>query len=304
MKIFIAGGTGFIGSHLIEKLLAQGHEVTALARAPQNAGRLPPGVKIIIGNPLKQGDWQRVVPEHQVIINLAGENIFTRWTEDNKKRIRDSRILSTRNIVQALPRAPEQAVTLINCSAAGYFGFGDDEEKAENAPAGSDFLARVCVDWEEEAVQGEKYGVRVLRTRFGVVLGPQGGALTKMLPAFKLGIAGILGTGQQWFPWIHIDDLTAAIAFLVAQDEIRGPVNVCAPNPVRNKEFTSILGKVLHRPVILPVPAFVARMALGELSTVLLEGNRMVPEKLKARGFVFRFPDLESALRDIVRHTD
>ncbi len=302
MKIFIAGGTGFIGSHLIRKLLAEGHEVTALARGSQNAGRLPQEVNIITGSPVTQGDWQQRVPGHQVVINLAGQNIFTRWTESNKKLIRDSRIHSTRNIVQALPREPGQAVTLINASAAGYFGFGGDEKITENARAGSDFLARVCVDWEDEAAKGEKSGVRVLTTRFGVALGPHGGALAKMLPAFKLGIAGRLGTGRQWFPWIHRDDLVDAITFLIAHDEICGPVNVCAPNPVRNKEFTTILGKILHRPAILPVPSFLAKLLLGELATVVLEGNRMVPEKLKSRGFVFKFPDLESALRDIVRH--
>lgn len=304
MKIFIAGGTGFIGSHLIRKFLAEGHEVTALARSPQRIGRLPQDVNIITGSPVRKGDWQQRVAGHQIIINLAGQNIFTRWTKGNKKLIRDSRIYATRNIVEALPRQPNQAVTLINCSAAGYFGFCGDEEKTEEAQPGSDFLARVCVEWEDEAAKGEKAGVRVLTTRFGVVLGPHGGALAKMLPAFKLGIAGRLGTGRQWFPWIHIEDLVAAIAFLIAHEEIRGPVNVCAPNPVRNKEFTNILGKILHRPTILPVPALLARLVLGELSSVVLEGNRMVPEKLKTHGFVFKFPDLTSALRDIIRHTD
>lgn len=302
MRIFVVGGTGFIGSHLLPRLLHDGHLVKALVRSPRKATRLPAGVEAVAGDPSTPGPWQEEVRQAEAIINLAGFNIFARWTATNKALIRDSRIRSTRNIVDAITTAPTNpAPTLINASAVGYFGLDDGSEKTESSPAGSDFLARVCVEWEQEAFKACQKGARVVTARIGIVLGSDGGALQKMLPAFRLGVAGRLGHGRQWFPWIHIDDLVAIFSFCLAHPEITGPVNCSAPFPVTNQEFTKTLGHVLRRPTILPVPGWAVRLALGELSAVVLESPRMVPKTLLQHHFPFRYPKVETALRGLLR---
>lgn len=301
MKIFIAGGTGFVGMNLIKTILAERHEIYVLARSEKKKSFLPAQANIIIGNPLEKGPWQNEVNKADAIINLTGANIFARWTPKIKKLIHDSRTVSTRNIVEAFSSKVDKTTTFINASAAGYYGFCGDEEKYEDAPAGTDFLAQVCVDWEAEAKRAIAKGVRVITTRFGVVLGENGGALAKMLPSFRLGIAGKIGHGQQWFPWIHIDDLCNAILFLINRHEISGPVNLCAPHPVRNIELTKTLGKILHRPTLFPLPRFVAKLVLGELASVVFEGNKMMPRVLAQAGFSFRYPSIEDALRDVLK---
>lgn len=303
MKIFIAGGTGFIGQNLVRKLVAEGHSITALIRSAQKSSLFPHEVDFINGSPSTEGPWQQRLADYDVVINLTGHSIFSRWTERTKKLIRDSRIFSTRNIVHALPMHSPKNITFINASAAGYFGFCGDEEKLEDDRPGTDFLAQVCLDWEKEASKAADKGVRVILPRIGIVLGKGGGAMAKMLPAFQLGVAGKIGTGRQWFPWIHLDDLTSAIAFLIKHNEIHGPVNMSAPNPVRNDAFTKSLGRILRRPTILPVPSFLVKLVLGEFGSVVLEGNRMIPGVLKKFSFTFQFPDLESALTDIVRQS-
>ena len=300
MRIFIVGGTGFIGQALIPNLLAAGHTVKALVRSPGKADLLPAGVEAVSGDPMTPGPWQDEVRAAESIINLAGYNIFARWTRKNKELIRTSRINTTKNIVDAITADTTHPQTLINASAVGYFGAGDDEEKNEDAPAGDDFLARVCVDWEKEAFKACHKGTRVVTTRIGIVLGKSGGALAKMLPAFRLGVAGRLGSGQQWFPWIHIDDLVAIFRFCIDQPEVSGPINCCAPQPVRNMEFTQTMGEILHRPTLLPVPAWAVKLALGELGMVVLEGSRMVPGALLKHGFSFHYPDIHAALREIL----
>jgi len=299
MKIFIAGGTGFIGQALIKKLLLTGHAVTALARNPAKIGDLSPQLRIVPGSPLISGPWQQELANHEVIINLTGASIFTRWTPAAKKMILRSRVAATRNIVEAIPAQGPSRITLINASAAGYYGSCQDEEKYETDPPGAGFLSTVCRAWEKEALQAQGKA-RVLLMRTGVVLGKDGGALTTMLPAFRFGVGGKLGSGRQWFPWIHLDDLTSAIIFLMENKEIHGPVNLSAPKPVRNEEFTRCLGQNLGRPTFLPVPRFAIRLALGELSSVVLEGCRMMPGVLLANGFSFRLPKLQSALEDII----
>ena len=300
MKIFIAGGTGFLGQALIRKLLQEGHAVTALARSPKKLGDLTPHIRVVSGSPLVPGPWQEELAGQDVVINLTGTSIFTRWTSSAKEMILHSRIDSTRNIVEAIPDHPAAPLTFINTSASGFYGLCGDEEKYEDGLPGSDFLASVCKRWEEEAnrAQGK---ARVISMRIGVVLGKNGGALAKMLPAFRLGVAGKLGHGRQWFPWIHLDDLTSAILFCMKHSEIAGPVNLSAPVPVRNGEFTRILGTVLHRPTFLAVPGFAVRLVLGEMSSVVLEGCRMMPGVLTANGFSFRFPSLQPALEDILK---
>ena len=235
MKIFIAGGTGFVGKHLVETLDKAGHSISALVRSPASAKKLPVKVETVSGDPMRPGSWQEAIPGHDAVINLTGNSIFSRWNKSSKQRICDSRILSTRNIVDGLPE-DSTGITLINASAAGFYGFCGDEEKFEDSSPGNDFLASVCVEWEKEAHRAEIKGARVVVSRFALVLGKDGGALAQMLPIFKSGLAGPLGSGRQWFPWIHISDLTQAIAFLLTHPDISGPVNLAAPHPVRNKE--------------------------------------------------------------------
>lgn len=206
---------------------------------------------------------------------------------------------STRLIVEAIPAGAAERPVLINASASGFYGFRKDEEVGEEGTLGNDFLAQVCQAWETEANRAQAKA-RVVTIRIGIVLGRDGGALARMLPAFRLGVAGRLGSGRQWFPWIHQDDLINAVLFILANQEISGPVNLSAPRPVQNAAFTATLARVLHRPAILPVPAFLIRMALGELSCLALEGCRMVPKALMAHGFRFRFAEVEDALREIL----
>lgn len=300
MNVFIAGGTGFIGQVLIKKLLLNGHTVTALVRNPKKLEGLSSQLRLVPGSPLVPGPWQQELASHEIIINLTGASIFTRWTPAAKKIILHSRVASTRNIVEAIPGRTPSPITLINASASGYYGPCQNEEKHETAPHGTDFLATVCQAWEEEALQA-RGKARVLLMRIGIVLGKDNGALAKMLPAFRLGIGGKLGHGQQWFPWIHQDDLASAILFCMENKALAGPVNLNAPTPVHNSEFTATLGRVLHRPTFLVVPAFAVRLVLGELSSVVLEGCKMMPGMLAANGFSFRFPTLQPALEDILQ---
>jgi len=299
MKIFIAGGTGFVGKHLTRTLQAAGHDLTLLLHDSSKKRRLPDGITFVSGDAMREGSWQQQISKADVVINLTGANIFAKWTPEYKKLLHDSRVLSTRHIVDAM-EAGENGITLINASAAGYYGFCGDEEKYEDAPPGNDFLAQICVDWEKEAKQAETKGGKVIITRFGVVLGKDGGALAQMLPAFKIGVGGRLGEGRQWFPWIHIDDLAAAIIFLMDNKDISGPVNLCSPNPVRNSELTETLGQVLHRPTLFPVPKFVLKLKFGEMASVLLESTRMMPGVLTNNKFPFQFPNLENALKDLI----
>ncbi|MBU2538214.1 MAG: TIGR01777 family oxidoreductase [Proteobacteria bacterium] len=299
MQIFIAGGTGFIGKALIRKLLQENHSVTALARNSDKLGDLSQHIRTVVGSPLIAGSWQQEVASHETIINLTGSNIFTRWTPAAKKMILHSRVASTQNIVQAIPAQSDSPITLINASASGYYGFCRDEGKYETDLPGSDFLASVCQAWENEANQAQGKA-RVVLMRTGIVLGKNGGALATMLPAFRLGVGGKLGHGRQWFPWIHLNDLSSAIIFLMDHKEIHGPVNLSAPQPVRNEDFTRYLGKTLHRPTFMSVPKFAIRLALGELSSVALEGCKMMPGVLLENGFTFRFPEVLPAIEDII----
>jgi uncharacterized protein len=302
MKIFITGGTGFVGTYLTKELTAQGHQVTLLTRAIKPGGALPPGASFLEGNPKEPGAWQKAVPEHEAFINLAGASIFSRWTEASKKEMRDSRILTTRNLVSALADRKGQEATLLSTSAVGYYGFHEDEEITEETPPGSDFLALMARDWEAEARQAEAFGVRVIRCRFGIVLGEKGGALDQMIPLFGKGLGSPLGTGKQWFPWIHQQDLTRIFLFLLEHKEADGPINCTAPNPVRNKELTRILAEVLGKPAFLPaVPGFMLKIIMGEFGNVLLKGQMVLPQKLLSLGFRFEYPALKDALQNILK---
>jgi hypothetical protein len=297
MKIFMTGGTGFVGTYLSKQLVAQGHKLTILNRTRLGRGLNLEGIRYLEGNPTISGQWQKSVPEHDVIINLAGASIFSRWTKKQKEMIRSSRIHTTRNLVEALP-SDSRSITFFSTSAVGYYGFHKDEELTESSPAGDDFLAKLAYDWEQEALLAKNKGASVVLTRFGIVLGKDGGALGLMFPLFKYFLGGSLGTGRQWFSWVHIHDLAEAFVFLLKHREITGAVNLCSPNPVRNKELGKAVGKILHRPSFMPAPAFVIKLFLGEFGSVLLKGQRVVPGRLLDAGFKFQYPDIEEALRN------
>jgi uncharacterized protein (TIGR01777 family) len=297
MTFFIMGGTGFVGRHLIAWLLKQGHQVTALARGRQSLEGLPAGCQGLLGDPLQSGDWQQQAGQADTLINLVGRSIMTRWNESSKKDILETRVLSTRMAVAALKS--ERPATLINANAVGYYPLQGSGEFSEDSPPGQGFLADVCQSWQQEAEKAQDKGGRVVIARFATVLGAGGGAMSRILPVFRLGLGGRLGSGRQWFPWIHVLDLCRALEFVALHENLSGPVNCCAPQFVTNAEFTRSLGRTLSRPAILPVPALGLRLALGEVAQVILQGTKIAPKVLEKAGFRFRFPELEAALRDI-----
>ncbi|MFO7570902.1 MAG: TIGR01777 family oxidoreductase, partial [Smithellaceae bacterium] len=262
MKVFMTGGTGFVGTYLTKRLIHEGHTVTVLDPAPKEPALKMAGLSYVAGNPTVKGNWQKAVSEHDVIINLAGASIFSRWTKSYKKVLRQSRILTTRHLVEALPDDAKHIVFL-STSAVGVYGFHEDEELTESDAPGKDFLARLALDWEKEARRAEDKGARVVLTRFGIVLGKNGGALGQMVPLFKYFLGGPIGNGRQWFSWVHMDDLAAAFIFLLERKDINGPVNLCAPQPVRNRQLGEAIGRILHRPSFLPAPAFMMKLILG-----------------------------------------
>jgi uncharacterized protein (TIGR01777 family) len=300
MKILITGGTGFVGAQLTSRLIQDGHQVTILTRSLKGAKGSSPGISYLEGDPTRKGPWQEAIKNHDAVINLAGASIFSKWTEEHKKAIRESRVSTTRNIVEGIASHPERPFTLFSTSAVGYYGFCGDEELVEDFPPGNDFLARIAKEWEGEALKAREKGTRVVITRFGIVMGEKGGALSQMIPLFKKYIGGPIGSGKQWFSWVHIRDLAEAFIFLLKHPEISGPVNVCSPNPVRNRDLARALGKALHRPSFIPAPAFMVKLVLGEFGSVILEGQKVIPKRLLENGFVFRYPDIEKALQGIV----
>ena len=305
MKLFITGGTGFVGGALTRRLAQKGHEITILTRGNRRDQYLIQGVSFIEGDSTKKGDWQELLTDYDVIINLAGASIFRRWTKKNKKAIIDSRIFTTENLVEGLMGRKSSGALLISTSAVGYYGFHGDEELSENSPPGNDFLASVSKEWENAAKKAEKYGARVVICRLGIVLGKEGGALKQMIPLYKWYMGSRLGSGRQWFSWIHQEDLVNIYLFLIRNKDIFGPVNCTSPKPVRNKDMTEIMGRVLKRPTFMPaVPGFMIRLFMGEFGDTLIKGQRVLPEKLREAGFKFRFPELQHALEDILREND
>ncbi|MGQ9921389.1 MAG: TIGR01777 family oxidoreductase [Desulfobacca sp.] len=296
MKFFLTGGTGFVGTYLAKQLAQQGHELTILSRRAQSSSE--PHRRYVQGDPTVPGPWQQQVPEHDVIINLAGASIFVRWTPENKKTIRDSRVLTTQHLVAALAAAPaRQTKVLLSTSAIGYYGDRGDEELTEASPPGNDFLARVAQEWEAAALAAQDLGVRTVITRFGLVLGRGGGLLGSMVPLFKSFVGGPVGSGRQWLSWIDQSDQLRAFLFVLEHPELTGVINFCSPNPVRNAEFAEALGRVLNRPSFLSAPAFLVKAALGEFAPVVLGGQKVLPQKLLAAGFTFEYPTITAALR-------
>lgn len=295
MKIFITGGTGFVGSHLSKSLLDRGHHVTALGRSSSQDRIEGENFEYVSADGAEPGPWQDRAKECEVAFNLAGKSIFTIWTEKNKQQIYDSRILTTRNLVDALSAGS----VLISTSAVGYYGDRGDEVLDENAGPGDDFLAKVGKAWEEEAMNASGKGVRVALSRFGIVLGPDGGAMQMMIPAFKSFLGGPLGDGSQWFPWIHVDDVVGAFFHLMENENSEGPFNFTAPEQVTNAQLTKTLGKVLNRPTFFRAPGFMVRTFAGEFGETLMSSQRTVPEKLIRSGYDFQYPKLYDALKNI-----
>jgi len=300
MKILITGGTGFVGRQISSRLIRDRHECTILTRRPKRSNEVPNGISFLQGDPTEKGPWQEEIQKHDAVINLAGASIFKRWTQEHKKAILESRVKTTQNIVEGIPSDAEKSFTLFSASAVGYYGFCGDEKLDESSPPGDDFLARVTQDWEGEALKAEKKGARVVITRFGIVLGEKGGALGQMISLFKKFIGGPIGNGKQWFSWIHMEDLCESFIFLISHPGISGPVNVCSPHPVRNKDLAKSLGKVLKKPSFLPAPGFLVKLVLGEFGSVVIKGQRVIPEKLMKNNFRFQSPSIDKALRDIV----
>lgn len=299
----MTGGTGLVGTTLADELASQGHQITILTRSVAHRTTSRPNISHVSGEPTRPGPWQNSVPGHHAVVNLAGQSIYGRWSQEEKRRIWESRILTTRNLAEALGRSTQDRPSVfLSASGAGYYGPTGDEEIDEGGTPGRDFLALLSREWEAEAEQARDAEVRVVLCRFGVVLAARGGALKQMLPLFKAGLGSSLGSGQQWFPWIHEEDLVNALSFLLERHDIEGPVNCVAPHPVRNRDFTRALAATLSRPHFLPsVPRFMLKLALGEFSSVLLTGQRAVPRKLMEAGFEFVHPTIEAALQDLLR---
>lgn len=290
-----------MGQALCQALVESEYQVTVLSRSGKKTEEMPKSLGQCLGDPTEPGPWQQEAARHKLIINLAGASIFGRWNSDYKEQIHQSRVLTTRNLVQAIESGPNPSETvLISASAVGFYGFSDDRLLSEEDPPGDDFLARVCVDWEKEAKEAESCGARVVATRFGVVLGPQGGALKQMLPIFKKGLGGPLGSGKQWFSWIHLEDLVRGLLFVAKNRHIKDSVNLTSPNPVTNRSFAKALGQALHRPAITPVPALAAKLAMGEFAQVLLNGQRVMPRLLLDAGFEFLYPEVAEALKTVI----
>jgi uncharacterized protein len=298
MKILITGGSGFVGSNLSAYLLSRGHKVSAVGRSADQHQIHLENYRYIVADTTRPGKWQKEVEDSEAVVNLAGATIFKRWTSKHKKAIYNSRILTTRHLVAALPQG--RNVALCSASGTGYYGNRGDDPLKEDENVGYGFLADVSRDWEKEALEAATKGARVTLMRFGVVLGKNGGALTKMIPVFKMFVGGPLGSGEQWFPWIHLEDLMAAVLFILEHQDINGPLNFCAPNPIRYGELAKTLGAILDRPSFMPTPAFLIRMAMGELGTVFLGSQRTIPDQLLKYGFSFQHPDIRGAIRAVV----
>lgn len=299
MNVLIFGGTGFVGSNLTNELLENGYQVYIVTRNPQKtANRLGNRIQVIEWDNFSSLSSSYNLDQIDAVINLAGESIGNRrWTNSVKEEIIASRIRTTGTIVAAINNGTIQPKVLINASAVGYYGPREDEEITESEEVGQDFLAHVCRDWENEAYKAQSDLTRVVTIRIGVVLGSEG-ALEKMALPFKFYIGGPLGNGSQWLSWIHVQDLISMIRFIIEHQELAGPINAVAPNPVRMRDFSKILGKVLNRPSWLPVPEFLLKIALGQMSEMLLNGQRAVPEKILSTDFTYRFPKLKEALEN------
>ena len=301
MKIAIAGATGFVGSRLVERLQTQGHEILILTRNPQQASSRFPQAQVVGYNPIASGEWQQSISGCDAVINLAGEPIAEkRWTSAQKQTILDSRQIGTQKIVEAINSASIKPQVLVSASAIGYYGTSETSKFTETSPAGNDFLAEVCTKWETAAQSVTASGTRSVILRLGIVLGENGGALGKMLAPFGAFVGGPIGSGKQWFSWIHRDDVVTMIIAAISDPQMQGVYNATAPNPVTMADFAATLGTVMNRPSWLPVPNFALEALLGEGAIVVLEGQQVVPTNFLDRGFEFQYSTLKPALTAIL----
>jgi len=300
MKIILAGGTGLIGRELTAALLADGHQVWVLSRNPQ-AASVPPGAQLAAWDAHTAGVWGPLAEEADAIFNLAGENLGAHlWTPKHKAKVLSSRANAGQAVMQALKEAKHRPRVLVQASAIGYYGASDERTLVEKSPAGKDWQARVCQDWEASTVGAEYMSVRRVVVRTGLVLTKNGGVLPKLLLPFRLFAGGPLGSGKQYYSWIAMQDEIRALLFLLKNDSATGVYNLTAPNPLTQAEFGRIVAQVLHRPYWFPTPAFAMRLALGEMSTLVLDGQRVAPDRLNKAGFTFSFDQLKPALQAIL----
>ncbi len=303
-RVLITGGTGLIGRALADNLAQAGYEVVILSCPPDRPGRLSAGQRLVAWDGRTANGWGTLANGATAIVNLAGENIGSPplpWTAARKARIHDSRVHAGHAVLAAIKAASDKPRVLIQSSAVGYYGLHGDEILTEDAAPGSDFMSQVGVDWENSTAEAESMGVRRVITRSGVVFTPRGGVLAYLALPFRFFVGGRLGHGRQWISWMHLADEIGAIRFLIENDKARGPFNLTSPHPVTNAEMSRAIGKVLHRPAVVPVPGFAMRLALGELAELLLlGGQRVVPQHLQQMGYAFQFPDPEPALRDLL----
>ena len=304
MKVAITGATGFVGSRLVEKLHDREHQILVFTRNSTKAKKVFPNsafpnLETIEYNPKESGDWQQAISGCDAVINLAGEPISERWTPQHKREIMESRQLGTRKIVEAIKQAESKPKVLINSSAIGYYGTSETATFDESSASGNDFLAQVCQQWEAEAEKVKEAGLRLVIIRTGIVLG-DGGALAKMIGPFKMFAGGPIGSGRQWFSWIHREDLVNLIIEALKRSDLEGVYNGTAPNPVKMAQFCQTLGEVMHRPSWLPVPEFALELLLGDGAKVVLEGQQVLPKKTQSAGFQYQYPTLKSALTEIL----
>lgn len=310
MRVIITGGTGLIGRALTNSLAADGHEVIILSRTLDRATKLPKGARAVQWDGRTASGWDSLADGADAIVNLAGESIageslfpilLRRWSSKRKRAILHSRLNAGQAVVQAIEAAAKKPRVLIQSSAVGYYGTLNTDELTEEAPYANDFLARTCFDWEMSTSHAEVLGVRRAVIRSGLVFSARGGILPVMILPFKFFAGGRLGSGRQWTSWIHIDDEIGAIRFLIDNPNARGAFNLTAPHPLTNAEFSKIIGRVMRRPSFLPAPGFALKLALGEKSSLVLEGQRPLPKRLLQMGFTFKFPEAEAALRDLLK---
>jgi uncharacterized protein len=305
MKVAITGATGFVGSRLVERLQAEGHQVVVLSRDAAKAQQAFPAsafpqVAVVAYTPMASGTWQQAIAGCDAVVNLAGEPLAEqRWTPEHKQRVLDSRQIGTQKIVEAIAQMTPKPQVLVSASAIGYYGTSETATFDETSAPGQDFLAEVCKNWEAAAVPVQAEGVRLVILRIGIVLG-MGGAIAKMLPAFKLFAGGPIGTGRQWFSWIHREDLVSLIIRAVTNSAMTGTYNATAPNPVRMADFCQQLGTAMQRPSWLPVPAFALEVLLGDGAQVVLEGQEVRPQRVLAAGFEYQYPDVPEAIAKVL----
>ncbi len=310
MRLVIIGGTGFIGKAILFECRVRWGEdlkVTVVTRRKEGAELFPAWQRPFVWDVEESVPNPKLFESADAVINLAGERVAQRWTAAVKQRIRDSRVLTTRNLVEALRQTAQPPKVLINASATGYYGDRGDEELTEDSPPGQGFLAEVCQLWEEEALKATELGIRVVCARFGVVLGAGGGAMERLLPVFEWGLGAKVGNGRQWLPWVHIDDTVGLVLHALENEQIRGAMNVVAPNPATNREFTRALAKAVGKPAflatLLSVPSFFLRLQLGEGATILTASQRVLPKVALETGYKFLQPNLERAVGEVVhRH--